>query len=71
MSNIYVAATGQHVGKTTSTLGIVSNLKEKGFTTGYCKPVGQQYMTVDGKIADKDAVLFARVVGFRYRSGMA
>ena len=64
MKKIYVAATGQHVGKTTSTLGIVSNLRQRGFRTGYCKPVGQEYLTVDGKIADKDAVLFAQVVGF-------
>ncbi|MCO6491698.1 MAG: AAA family ATPase [Phaeodactylibacter sp.] len=64
MKKIYVAATGQHVGKTTSTLGIVSNLSLRGFRTGYCKPVGQEYLTVDGKIADKDAVLFAQVVGF-------
>lgn len=64
MKKIYVAATGQHVGKTTSTLGLVTNLRNMGFRTGYCKPVGQQYLTVDGKIADKDAVLFAQVVGF-------
>ncbi|MCB0584218.1 MAG: AAA family ATPase [Phaeodactylibacter sp.] len=64
MKKIYVAATGQHVGKTTSTLGLVSNLQIRGFRTGYCKPVGQEYLTVDGKIADKDAVLFSQVVGF-------
>ncbi len=64
MKNIYVAATGQHIGKTTSTLGIVANLQKLGYNTGYCKPVGQQYLTVDGKIADKDAVLFSKVIGF-------
>jgi dethiobiotin synthetase len=64
MKNIYVAATGQHIGKTTSTLGIVANLQKMGYNTGYCKPVGQQYVSVDGKVADKDAVLFAKVIGF-------
>lgn len=64
MKNIYVAATGQHVGKTTSTLGLVANLQAQGFHTGYCKPVGQKYLNVDGKIADKDAVLFSEVIGF-------
>jgi len=64
MKKIYVAATGQHVGKTTSTLGLVINLGERDFRTGYCKPVGQEYLTVDGKVADKDAVLFSQVVGF-------
>jgi dethiobiotin synthetase len=52
------------VGKTTSTLGLVANLKLKGFKTGYCKPVGQESLTVKGMIADKDAVLFSEVIGF-------
>lgn len=64
MRTIYVAATGQHVGKTTSTLGLVANLQLKGFKTGYCKPVGQESLTVKGMIADKDAVLFSEVIGF-------
>ena len=64
MRTMYVAATGQHVGKTTSSLGLVANLKLKGFKTGYCKPVGQESLTVKGMIADKDAVLFSEVIGF-------
>ena len=64
MKKIYVAATGQHVGKTTSTLGIVANLLKQGYSTGYCKPVGQQHISMEGKIADKDAVLFSKVIGF-------
>lgn len=64
MKTIFVAATGQHVGKTTSTLGLVANLQELGLRTGYCKPVGQQYVTVDGLTADKDAVLFSKMIGF-------
>ncbi len=65
MRTIYVAATGQHVGKTTSTLGLVANLKKMGFRTGYCKPVGQESVTHAGIEADKDAVLFAGVSGFQ------
>lgn len=64
MKTIYVAATGQHVGKTTSTLGLVANLNIKGFNAGYCKPVGQEFLNVDGLIADKDAFLFSRFIGF-------
>jgi len=64
MKHIYVAATGQHVGKTTSTLGLVANLLEQGFKTGYCKPVGQKHVSFDDMIADKDAVLFSKVIGF-------
>lgn len=64
MRHIYVAATSQHVGKTTSTLGLVANLLEQGFNTGYCKPVGQKSIVVNGIQADKDAVLFSEVIGF-------
>jgi dethiobiotin synthetase len=67
MKPIYVAATGQHVGKTTSTLGLVVNLQEKGFRTGYCKPVGQEFLSINGMIADKDAVLFSEVIGFEIK----
>ena len=65
MKTIFVAATGQHIGKTTSTLGIIANLIDRGFTTGYCKPVGQKYLTIDGLMADKDAVLFSKVIDFQ------
>ena len=65
MKHIYVAATSQHVGKTTTTLGLVANLKSRGFNTGYCKPVGQKSIAWDGLVADKDAVLFSEVIGFK------
>lgn len=61
---IYVAATSQHVGKTTSTLGLVSVFKEKGYSVGYCKPVGQQFIDVGPSRADKDALLFASTMNF-------
>ena len=64
MKNIFIAATGQHIGKTTSTLGLMANLIQKGYNTGYCKPVGQKHLTVNGKTADKDAVLFSKVLNF-------
>lgn len=67
MKNLFIAATGQHVGKTTSTLGILSQLNGLGYNTGYCKPVGQQFVSVDGYIADKDAVLFSKVIGFEIK----
>lgn len=64
MRHIFVAATGQHVGKTTSTLGLMVNLHEKGLNVGYCKPVGQKSEMIDGLIADKDAVLFSSFLHF-------
>jgi dethiobiotin synthetase len=64
IAKIFVAATGQHVGKTTSTLGLVSNLQAMGYKTGYCKPLGQKHVTVDGVRADKDALLFSKFIRF-------
>ncbi len=62
---LYVAATNQHVGKTTSTLGLASILKERGLDIGYCKPVGQRFLDLDDIRVDKDTLLFADLLGFQ------
>ena len=63
--SIYVAASNQHVGKTTMTLGLLAALKDRGLDVGYCKPVGQQFLRIDEQRVDKDAVLFASAMGFK------
>lgn len=65
MKPLYVAATGQHVGKTTSTLGLVTNILEAGHNVGYCKPVGQQHLYVEGQMIDKDVTLFSQILKFK------
>lgn len=62
--NIYVAATSQHVGKTTSTLGLVSAFMKKGINVGYCKPVGQKFLDIQNLRVDKDTILFADLIDF-------
>ena len=64
MKSIYVAATSQHVGKTTSTLGLYAMLKSHGFNVGYCKPVGQKFLDINNDKVDKDALLFAEMMSF-------
>lgn len=59
LKNLYVAATSQHVGKTTSTLGLTASIKKLGINMGYAKPVGQKHVEIKGSVVDKDAVLFA------------
>ena len=54
---VYIAATGQHVGKTTAALGLMNCLGERGLRTAFMKPVGQRYMEIDGLKVDEDAVL--------------
>lgn len=63
MKNIYVAASNQHVGKTTCTLGLVSALMREGYHVGYCKPVGQKSLDENQRV-DKDTVLFADLIDF-------
>ncbi len=59
LRNLYIAATSQHVGKTTSTLGLAASFKKAGINIGYCKPVGQMHVEIKNSVVDKDAVLFA------------
>ena len=62
--SIYVAATSQHVGKTTSTLGLASAFSNAGIDIGYCKPVGQEYVIRNNLQVDKDVILFADLLNF-------
>ena len=65
--NIYVAASRQHVGKTTSTLGLVSGFMKKGINVGYSKPVGQKFLDINNLVVDKDTVLFADLIHFELK----
>jgi len=59
---LFIAATGQNVGKTTTCLGILSGLRKRFQNVGFIKPVGQQHVEVDGGLkVDKDVVLFKEV----------
>lgn len=56
---IFMAATGQNVGKTTICLGMIAALRKKFEKLGFMKPVGQQHLQVgNGLLVDKDVVLF-------------
>jgi phosphate acetyltransferase len=56
---IFIAATGQNVGKTTTCLGLVAGLKKRYSSVGFLKPIGQEHIEIDtGAHVDKDVVLF-------------
>jgi phosphate acetyltransferase len=57
-SALFVAATGQNVGKTTLCLGLVSGLLKRFASVGYFKPVGQEHITIEKGPVDKDVLLF-------------
>ncbi len=58
---VFLAATGQNRGKTTTSLGLLAAIRDRGLRVGFVKPVGQRYLVVDGARADEDAVLMSEV----------
>jgi hypothetical protein len=54
---IFIAATHQDDGKTTTSLGLFAALKRRLGRIGYIKPVGQRFIDVEGKLIDEDSVL--------------
>ena len=57
---LFIAATRQHVGKTTVSLAVLSGLRKRfGDRVGFVKPVGQQHVPVGAKgiRVDKDVQL--------------
>jgi BioD-like phosphotransacetylase family protein len=60
---VFLAATGQNRGKTTTSLGLLAAIRDRGLRLGFVKPVGQRYLVVEGTRADEDAVLVSEVFG--------
>ncbi len=54
---VFVAATEQNVGKTTTSIGLYATLRDRLGAIGFIKPVGQRFIEVDGKRIDEDSVL--------------
>ena len=63
MRQLYLAATGQNRGKTTTSLGLVNGFLSRGLRTGFMKPVGQRTVIDHGEPADEDAVLMHETFG--------
>src|ERR1700761_3668057 len=62
-SRLFVAATEQNAGKTTTSLGLFSALQKRRGRIGFIKPVGQRFEEVDGKRIDEDSVLIDQTFG--------
>jgi uncharacterized protein len=58
MDRIFISATAQHAGKTTTALGLYKLFEKLGKSVNYIKPVGQRSLTYQGHVVDEDAVLF-------------
>ncbi|MEO0733562.1 MAG: AAA family ATPase, partial [Bacteroidota bacterium] len=68
LDRLYIAATSQHVGKTTSTLGLMAAIRARTNKVSYCKPVGQEFVELGDLRVDKDALLFARGMDFELKA---
>ena len=63
MRQVYLAATGQNRGKTTTSIGLLDGFLRRGLDTRFMKPVGQRTVIEDGVPADEDAILVRNVFG--------
>jgi len=62
---VFIAATGQNSGKTTTSLSLMHMARKKYARVGFVKPIGPKPSTFNGVSADKDAILMARVFGLQ------
>jgi len=60
---IFVAATGQHCGKTTTSLSLLHLARKKYNRVGFIKPFGPKRTSYLGQFVDIDAALMAHVYG--------
>lgn len=60
---VFIAATRQNDGKTTSSLGLIAALQTRFPRIGYIKPVGQRFVAIAEQKIDEDTVLMDSVYG--------
>lgn len=60
---IFIAATGQNTGKTTTSLFLMHLARRKYKRVGFIKPIGPKPALLNGREVDKDAALIAQVFG--------
>lgn len=60
---VFIAATRQNDGKTTTSLGLIAALQQTFPRIGYIKPVGQRFVEIAEQKIDEDTVLMDSVYG--------
>src|ERR1039458_168012 len=58
---VFIAATRQNDGKTTTSLGLIAALQQTYPRVGYIKPVGQRFVEIEEQKIDEDTVLMDSV----------
>jgi len=62
---LFIAATRQNDGKTTTCLGLFAALSNHFKDVGYIKPIGQRFVDVEGKKIDEDSLLLNAIYDVR------
>ncbi len=62
---IFIAATMQNDGKTTVSIGLIFNFRERFKSIGFIKPIGQRYLEEEGQMIDEDSILIEDVCGIK------
>lgn len=60
---IFIAASGQNIGKTTISISLLHLAQQKYSRVGFMKPLGPKPTMLRGQAVDKDAALIAQVFG--------
>ena len=60
---VYVAATGQNCGKTTTSISLMYMARKKYQRVGFVKPLGPKPIVHGDQVVDKDAALMAEIFG--------
>jgi len=60
---VFIAATGQNCGKTTTSLSLMHLARKKYKKVGFIKPLGPKLINYKGRPVDMDAALMAKVYG--------
>jgi BioD-like phosphotransacetylase family protein len=60
---LFIAATEQNAGKTTTALGLYGALRARFRSIGFIKPVGQRFVDVEGHRIDEDSLLIRDTYG--------
>jgi hypothetical protein len=63
MRPLFISATKQDTGKTSTTIGLLEALRSLGRDVGYMKPVGQHYVDYRGHHVDEDVVVLREAFG--------
>ncbi|MHC4985467.1 MAG: phosphotransacetylase family protein [Planctomycetota bacterium] len=63
MRPLFVAGTSQHIGKTTTSLGLLHAFRNRGLNVGYCKPLGQRFAGKGKHTLHEDTLLITRSLG--------